>query len=68
MDETPTGDSVQEEPQEERGAIGSRDKGHGPAGGPTNRPAGKSDEEDSTKVGGQEPIDPDMPTLQAGGG
>ncbi len=66
MDETPTGGTVQEEPQEERGAVGSRDKGEGPAGGPTNRPAGKSDAEDSTSVGAQDPIDEEMPGLQSG--
>lgn len=59
--------AVQEEPQSARGAPGSRDRGapH-PAGGPTDRPAGKSDAGDSSKVGAQEPIHPDSPTFQAG--
>ncbi|MEJ7744136.1 MAG: hypothetical protein WKF73_17285 [Nocardioidaceae bacterium] len=50
MSETP-GVHLDEEPQEERGAPGSRDTGSDePAGGPASRPAGTSDEESDTSV------------------
>ena len=39
----PAGGHLSEEPQSERGAAGSRDTGSdGPAGGPVDRPAGRS--------------------------
>ena len=67
MDDRQPGEGLQEEPQEERGAVGSRDKGDPePAGGPVERPAGQAAAEDSTKVGAQEPIDEEMPTFPAG--
>jgi hypothetical protein len=51
------GDELTEEPQEERGAPGSRDKGDPePAGGPTDRPAGSHESEDVTSVDPQETI------------
>lgn len=60
------GDHLQEEPQEERGAPGSRDTGSDePAGGPVDRPAGSSDADDLTAVDPQEPQG-DAPTLAAG--
>lgn len=60
-------DNTKEEPQEERGAPGSRDEGEGPGGGPVDRPSGTSDEDDDTGVNPQGPIDPEMPTMPAGG-
>jgi hypothetical protein len=42
---------LDEEPQAERGAPGSRDTGSDePAGGPTDRAAGTSSDEDDSKV------------------
>ncbi len=55
---------LDEEPQEERGALGSRDTGSDePAGGPAPRPAGGSGEESDTKVDPQSSGSdaPDMP-------
>ena len=67
MSETP-GENLEEEPQEERGAEGSRDTGSDePGGGPVDRPAGTA-EEDDTKVDPDEPIEPESPDLQSGGG
>jgi hypothetical protein len=58
---------LEEEPQEERGAPGSRDTGADePEGGPADRPSGTSSAEDSTSVNPQETIDEDMPTHLAG--
>lgn len=56
-------DNTQEEPQEARGAIGSRDTGEGPGGGPTSRPLGKADRDHHTGVNPLPPIDPAMPML-----
>jgi hypothetical protein len=57
---------LQEEPQAERGAPGSRDTGSDePGGGPVNRPAGASDADSDTTVdaqGAQHPGAPDLPT------
>lgn len=53
-----------EEPQEERGAPGSRDKGGPPGAGPAPRPTGTSSADDSTAVSPQEPDE--GPTLPAG--
>jgi hypothetical protein len=57
---------LQEEPQSERGAPGSRDAGSpGPGGGPVDRPAGGSDADSDTTVdaqGPQHPAAPDLPT------
>jgi hypothetical protein len=61
-------DNTTEEPQEERGAPGSRDEGEpGPGGGPVDRPADDSDPEDMTGVNPLPPIT-DTPTQPAGGG
>ena len=64
MTERPA-DHLDEEPQHERGAPGSRDTGSDePSGGPTDRPAGGSDEESDTSVAPQKSGDdaPDLPT------
>jgi hypothetical protein len=57
---------LQEEPQWERGAPGSRDTGSDePGGGPVNRPAGAGDANSDTTVdrqGAQHPGAPDLPT------
>ncbi|MBA2695320.1 MAG: hypothetical protein H0U62_05635 [Actinobacteria bacterium] len=59
---------LKEEPQEERGPMGSRDTGSDePAGGPVDRPAGTADEESDTSVTPQEAEDEDSPDLQSGG-
>ncbi len=66
MTDTPAA-HLDEEPQEERGAPGSRDTGADePAGGPVDRPAGTSDEESDTSVDAQGAIHEDMPDLPAG--
>ncbi len=60
------GEHLPEEPQEERGAVGSRDEGAPPGGGPADRPTGVSTGEDSTGVGPNEPIQEDMPYQPSG--
>lgn len=61
MDRTPP-----EEPQEARGAPGSRDTGSdAPAGGPAERPAGRG-EEDTGVLDAERPLDPSMPDLPTG--
>ena len=63
------GEDLSEEPQEERGPVGSRDTGSDdPSGGPVDRPAGTADEESDTSVDPQEAQHPDAPNLQSGGG
>lgn len=58
------GEQLAEEPQEERGAPGSRDTGSDePAGGPVDRPVGTSDEDDYTSVDPQDEGSDDAPTL-----
>ena len=59
-------DSV--EPQEERGAPGSRDEGGPPASGPADRPVGSFTSEDSTRVSQDRSTtaDPEMPDQPAG--
>jgi hypothetical protein len=59
------GAQLPEEPQSERGPMGSRDEGGPPGAGPTDRPAGTSDAADSTNVDPQEP-QKDAPTLPTG--
>jgi hypothetical protein len=67
MTETP-GDYLDQEPQSERGPMGSRDTGSDrPSAGPVDRPAGVADAEADTSVQPEEPQDPDAPTLQPGG-
>lgn len=58
------GEQLEEEPQHERGAPGSRDTGaDGPSGGPSDRPSGTSDATSDTAVDPQEPDDesPNLP-------
>ena len=70
MTDTP-GEHLAEEPQDERGAMGSRDTGSDePAGGPADRPAGTSETRDDSSVHSQETQDsesPYLPTGDAGG-
>jgi hypothetical protein len=65
-DGTASGAHLQAEPQEERGARGSRDTGSDePGGGPVDRPAGGSAERSDTTVdpkGAPHPGAPDLPT------
>jgi len=66
MTSTP-GEHLEEEPQDERGAPGSRDTGSdGPGGGPADRPSGGSDEESDTSVNPQGSGD-ESPDLPSGG-
>jgi hypothetical protein len=59
---------LQEEPQEERGPMGSRDTGSDqPGAGPADRPAGTADERSDTSVQPQRAQHPDAPDLQSGG-
>jgi hypothetical protein len=67
MSDTPA-EHLSEEPQEERGQPGSRDKGSDePGGGPVDRPVGKSDDQDDTSVDPQGSGD-DAPQLPTGDG
>jgi hypothetical protein len=62
------GEHLEEEPQEERGPVGSRDTGSDePSGGPVDRPAGSADETSDTSVLPQSARHPDAPDLQSGG-
>ena len=66
MNDTP-GEHLDEEPQDERGDMGSRDTGSDePAGGPVDRPAGTSDSRDDSSVQLQGPSDSDAPHLPTG--
>lgn len=63
------GEQLQEEPQSERGPMGSRDTGSDePGGGPVNRPEGQVTDTE-TGVDRQETVTdaPDMPTGDQGG-
>jgi hypothetical protein len=63
MTETP-GEQLDEEPQSERGAPGSRDTGSDePSGGPVDRPAGEAGAEADTSVAPQD-SDDEAPNLQ----
>jgi hypothetical protein len=66
VDGTEPAAHLQEEPQSERGAPGSRDTGSDePGGGPVDRPAGGSAEDSDTTVdpqGAQHPDAPELPT------
>lgn len=65
MTDTP-GEQLDEEPQDERGAPGSRDTGSDePSGGPADRPSGKADKRSDTSVSPQE-SDDESPNLQSG--
>lgn len=67
MDEDKPAAHLDEEPQALRGEPGSRDTGSDePAGGPVDRTAGTSSEEDDTKVDPQGTVDEDMPQMPAG--
>lgn len=66
MSEQPGGTIRGEEPQEERGAPGSRDQGEGPAGGPVDRPAGTSDHDSDSGVNPLGAIQEDMPEMPTG--
>jgi hypothetical protein len=69
MTDTP-GEQLSEEPQSERGPMGSRDTGSDePGGGPVDRPEGAAEEGDDSSVDPQEPQHggPDLPTGDAGG-
>ena len=58
---------LEEEPQEVRGAMGSRDTGSdGPEGGPVDRPSGTSGEETDSSVDAQGTIRDDMPQMPSG--
>ena len=60
--------SVGEEPQEARGAPGSRDTGADePAAGPSGRPAGRT-EPDTEVSADRDTVDRDMPDLPTGDG
>jgi hypothetical protein len=66
MSETPG--QLDEEPQEERGPMGSRDTGSDePSAGPADRPSGTADEDSDTSIQPQRPQHPDAPHLQSGG-
>lgn len=58
------GSQLEEEPQSERGAEGSRDA---ESDLDTDRPADTADHDSDTGVDPQEPQDSDAPNLQAGG-
>ncbi len=67
MSDTEPAAHLDEEPQDERGAPGSRDTGSDePAGGPAERPAGTSDEESDTKIDPQGSGHGDSPQMPAG--
>lgn len=67
MTDTP-GAHLDEEPQDERGAPGSRDTGDDEAaGGPADRPTGTSGHESDTSVDAQGTIHGDMPDMPTGG-
>lgn len=65
------GAHLEEEPQEERGAPGSRDTGSDePAAGPSDRPVGTSDADDDTGIDPQGQVtegSPELPTGDGGG-
>lgn len=66
MSDQPGGTAMSEEPQSERGAPGSRDKGEGPGGGPIDRPAETSRHDSDSSVNPQATISEDMPEMPAG--
>ena len=64
------GEHLTEEPQSERGPMGSRDTGSDePSGGPSDRPAGTVKEGEDSTVDAQEPQHggPGLPTGDGGG-
>ncbi len=68
MNDTP-GEHLEEESQDERGAMGSRDTGSDePAGGPAARPVGTSETRDDSSVHSQDTQDSESPYLPTGDG
>jgi hypothetical protein len=66
MSDTPS-EHLSEEPQEERGAPGSRDEGSPePAGGPVDRRAGTSGADSDTTIDPQGPQHEESPNLPTG--
>lgn len=65
MSETDPSPHLQEEPQDERGAPGSRDAGGPPGSGPADRPAGDPNS-GSTSVDPQDTKLEEMDTMPAG--
>lgn len=62
------GEHLEEEPQDERGASGSRDaSSEAPGGDRSGRPAGTSDEQSDSTVTPEDSRDADAPYLQSGG-
>lgn len=49
-DDMDSADPSDAAPQDDNGETGSRDEGHGPAGGPADRPAGTSEPRDYTSI------------------
>ena len=66
MSETDESPHLQEEPQGERGAMGSRDEGGPPGSGPANRPAGDPHSDDDTAIDPQDTAEPDMDKKPSG--
>ena len=67
MTDIEPGAHLQEEPQAERGAPGSRDTGSPePGGGPVDRPAGGPDPDSDTTVDAQGARHGDAPDLPTG--
>lgn len=63
------GEHLDEEPQEERGAAGSRDSGADePAAGSPEREEGRASEQEDTSAKPSEAEEPEAPDLQPGGG
>jgi hypothetical protein len=66
MTDTP-GEQLTEEPQSERGPMGSRDTGSDqPSGGPAERPAGQVGDDSSVDPQDPEHGGPDLPTGDGG--
>jgi hypothetical protein len=67
VDVTEPAAHLQEEPQSERGAPGSRDTGSpDPGGGPVDRPTGSSDEDSDSTVDAQGAQQGEAPSLPTG--
>jgi hypothetical protein len=66
MDQQEPDRELSEEPQSERGPMGSRDKGGPPGAGPADRPAGTADADSDSAVDPQEPRTEDAPTMPTG--
>jgi len=66
MTESDQSPHLQEEPQSERGAPGSRDEGGPPGAGKVDRPAGDPHAGDSTSVNDTSTKQDDMDAMPAG--